>query len=229
MQLDARVSRPAFRSPFWEISAGGALYLVIGVLAAILEARTSGRGQVIDAAIIDGVASMATNVYGLYAGGLWPRKRGENALDSGSHFYEVYECQDGLWVSVGPIEERFYTQFLSLLGIDPESIGPQHDPDSWPLAKQLIAEKFKSRPREYWCDLLEGTDACFAPVLLFDEAPNHPHIRERGVFIEIDGIMQPAPAPRFSRTAPAAPKAPQESPQRDIDAVMAEWKSAAQA
>lgn len=204
--------------------SGGALYLVMGVLSALLETRSSGQGQVVDAAIVDGTVSMATVFYGLHAAGLWNAARGSNILDSGAPFYEVYECQDGGWISIGPIEARFYKQLLALLDLDAQTLGAQRDQGAWPRAKVLIAQRFKSRTRAQWCELLEGTDVCFAPVLSFDEAPRHPHLQARSTFIEVDGVVQPAPAPRFSRTVPRLPRAPQAEPTRDIAAVLAAWR-----
>ncbi len=205
--------------------SGGALYLVMGMLAAIIEARGSGKGQVVDAAIVDGTASMATIFYGMHAAGMWQSERGSNILDSGAPFYDVYECADGGWISIGPIEARFYDQLQQLLGLSPEVLGAQHDRAAWPRAKVAIAECFKARTREQWCELLEGTDVCFAPVLSFDEAPRHPHMKARGSFVEVDGVVQPAPAPRFSRTVPPAPRPPQEAPATDVAAALAAWRA----
>lgn len=203
---------------------GGAMYLVMGVLAAIVEARTSGRGQVVDAAIVDGAASLATVFYGLHAAGLWTNERGSNILDSGAPYYDVYECGDGQWVSVGPVEARFYAQLLERLELSPEALGDPQDRAAWPNAKVLIAQRFKSRTREQWCALLEGTDVCFAPVLSFAEAPHHPHLKARGTFVEIDGVPQPAPAPRFSRSVPDLPSAPRQRASRDVAGVLAAWR-----
>jgi alpha-methylacyl-CoA racemase len=204
---------------------GGALYLVMGVLAALIEARRSGQGQVVDAAIVDGAASLATTFYGLVAAGLWRGERGTNAVDSGAPFYDVYECLDGLWISVGPVEAPFYAELLRRLDLDPRALGAQHDRGDWPHAKQRIAQRFRSRTRQDWIDLLEGTDVCFAPVLSFEDAPQHPHLKARNTFIELNGVVQPAPAPRFSRTIPARPTPPQETPQQDLEALIADWQS----
>jgi len=157
---------------------------------------------------------------------LWDERRGTNILDSGAPFYEVYECQDGGWISVGPIEARFYALLLQKLDLDPESLGSQHDRGAWAQAKVQIAQRFKSRTRQQGCDLLEDTDVCFAPVPSFAEAPRHPHMKARCTFVEIEGVVQPAPTPRFSRTAPAMPRPPQESPAADLAAITAEWRSA---
>lgn len=205
--------------------SGGALYLVIGILAAMQEARRSGKGQVVDAAIVDGTASMATVFYGMHAAGLWKEERGANILDSGAPFYDVYECKDGAWISIGPIEARFYAQLVDLLGLDPRTLGDQRDQASWPRAKVMIAQRFKTRTRAEWCALLEGTDVCFAPVLSFAEAPQHPHMKARETFVEIDGVVQPAPAPRFSRSILSTPTPPRAEPLRDIDAALSAWRA----
>src|SRR6201996_4226081 len=177
--------------------AGGALYLALGIVCAILEAQRSGRGQVVDAAMVDGAASLMTAFHGMVAAGLATHERGTNHLDTGSHFYNVYECADGRWISIAPIEEKFYSELRRRLDLDPATLPPQMDREQWPAAQTRLAALFKTRTCEEWCDLLEGTDACFAPVLTTDEAPQHPHNAARRTFIEIDGITQPAPAPRF--------------------------------
>jgi len=169
---------------------GGALYLAFGMLAALLEARQSGKGQVVDAAMVDGVASMQTIFLGMHAAGLWRDERGTNATDSGSHFYQVYECADGKWICVAALEDRFYAELLRRMGIEPGSIGAQMDPANWPQAQAILAARFKQKTRAEWCALLEGTDACFEPVLSWREAPSHPHLSERQTFCEIDGVVQ---------------------------------------
>ena len=186
---------------------GGALYLVVGVLAAIIEARRSGRGQVVDAAMVDGASSLMTSIYGAMAAGRMDGGRGGNVTDSGAYFYEVYECADGRYVSVAAIEAKFHADLLRLLEIDPATMPPQMDRARWPEAKARLAERFRTRTRDDWCALLEGSDACFAPVLSMEEAPDHPHNRARNVFVEVDGVRQPAPAPRFSRTSLVPPDA----------------------
>ncbi len=188
---------------------GGSLYLAMGMLAALLEAQRSGKGQVVDAAMIDGAASLLTMFFGMRAAGQWSLERGANILDSGAFFYEVYECADGKHVAVAPIEEKFFAELCRKLELDPKSFPARLDPAGWPAAKERLAAIFRTRPRADWCRLLEGSDACFAPVLSLDEAPLHPHNRARSTFIEVDGIIQPAPAPRFSRTQPAAPTPPE--------------------
>ena len=188
--------------------AGGGLYLVMGILAGLLEARSSGEGQVVDAAIVDGTASLATTFFGMQAAGMLNAQRGSNLTDSGSHFYDVYQCADGEWISVGPIETRFYTLLLKTLDIEPSELGEQLDAASWPRAKAILSAKFRTRTRDEWARLFADSDACVAPVLRWDEAPQHPHLAERGTFMTIDGVTQPAPAPRFSRTPPHIPYPP---------------------
>lgn len=205
--------------------SGGALYLVIGVLSVVLEARQSGRGQVVDAVVVDGTASMALPFYGQHAGGLWNPERGTNVLDSGAPFYDVYECEDGHCISIGPVELRFYLELLGRVGVDPERLGEQHERANWAAAKVALTKLFRSRTRQAWCDLLEGTDVCFAPVLTFDEAPHHAHLQARGTFVDVDGVVQPAPAPRFSRTVPATPTPPQAEPSTDFQSVLSAWES----
>jgi len=188
--------------------AGGSLYLAFGLLAGILEARGSGKGQVVDAAMVDGVASLMTVTMGLHAAGMLTKQRGTNMLDSGAHFYEVYECSDGKYITVGAIEQKFYLQLLERLGLEDHSLlHEQMNRDKWLAAKQVLAAKFKERTQDEWTQLLGDLDVCFAPVLDFDEAKDHPHIQARGTLIDIDGVVQPAPGPRFSRT-PAKPPEP---------------------
>jgi crotonobetainyl-CoA:carnitine CoA-transferase CaiB-like acyl-CoA transferase len=189
--------------------AGGSLYLAFGLLAGILEARGSGKGQVVDAAMVDGVASLMTVTLGLHAAGMLTKQRGTNLLDSGAHFYEVYECADGKYVTVGPIERKFYLQLLERLDLaDHPLLRDQMDRAQWPQAKEVLAAKFRERTRDEWTQLLGDLDVCFAPVLDFDEAPHHPHIQARGTLTEINGVVHPAPGPRFSRTPAARPEPP---------------------
>jgi len=182
---------------------GGGMYLAFGVMCAIWEAQTSGQGQVVDASMVDGAASLANMVWSLKAAGHWASERGTNMLDTGAHFYDVYECADGEYVSIGSIEPQFYSLLLGLsgLGEDP-NLPHQHDRAHWPTMKMRVAEVFKTKTRDEWCELMEHTDVCFAPVLSLDEATQHPHNVERGTFIEKYGMTQAAPAPRFSRTEP---------------------------
>ncbi len=187
---------------------GGALYLVTGLLAAIISARTTGAGQVVDAAMVDGALSLMTPIYAMKAGGRLTAPRGENQLDSGAYFYEVYECADGQYISIAPIEAKFHAELLRRLEIDPASMPPQRDTAGWPRWKEMLTERFLTRTRDEWCGMLEGTDACFAPVLSMAEAHTHPHNQARDAFIDIGGYTQPAPAPRFGGTKLATPRAP---------------------
>jgi len=198
---------------------GGALYLALGIACGLLEAQRSGKGQVVDAAMTDGAASLMTMFFGMRAAGQFTTTRGANILDSGAFFYEVYECADGRHVAVAPIEDKFLAELFRLLALDPADFPAKLDAAGWPAAKKKLAAVFKTKTREEWCRLLEGTDACFAPVLSLDEAPDHPHNKARGTFIAIDGITQPAPTPRFSRT-PAGTPTPPEAPR---SGALREW------
>ena len=179
---------------------GGALYLALGVVAALHEARESGQGQTVDAAMIDGAASLMTSAYALRAAGVSDAPRGENILDSGAHYYDVYETSDGRYVSVAPVEPKFYAELLQRIGLDAGDAPHSADRSDWPESKARLAALFRTRTRDEWCAVLEGTDACFAPVLGMDEVHRHAHNAERGTFVERDGIVQPNAAPRFSRT-----------------------------
>lgn len=187
---------------------GGALYLVTGLLAAIISARATGKGQVVDAAMVDGALSLMTPIYAMKAGGRLTGPRGENQLDSGAYFYEVYECADGEYISIAPIEAKFHAELLRRLEIDPSSLPAQWEKDKWPAVKEKLAAVFRTRTRDEWCQRLEGTDACFAPVLSMDEAHAHPHNVQRQAFIEVGGMRQPAPAPRFGGTPLGMPQPP---------------------
>ena len=182
---------------------GGGAYLAIGLLAAILETTKSGKGQVVDAAMVDGVASLMTFIIGLQKGGLWSNVRGSNILDGGAPFARTYRTSDCKHIVVAPIENRFFRELLGKLEIDDIDASRQLDPSYWPAIEARLAEVFRQRTRDEWCDLLEGTDTCFAPVLNLAEAPGHPHNIARKNHVQVDGILQPAPAPRFSRTASA--------------------------
>jgi len=179
---------------------GGGMYLAFGVVCALLEARQSGRGQVVDAAMVDGAASLAAAVFGLRAMGLWNDERGDNILDSGAPWYDVYETQDGEYIAIGSIEKRFYGELLRLAGLEGEPLPAQHDKPRWSELRAKLTEVFKQKTRDEWCRIMEGSDVCFAPVLSLTEAPAHPHNRARGTFVEVEGVVQPGPAPRFSRT-----------------------------
>nr|WP_036494557.1 CaiB/BaiF CoA-transferase family protein [Nocardia sp. BMG111209] len=199
---------------------GGGMLLVIGILAALQERTHSGRGQVVDAAMSDGIALLTTVVHGMRAEGLWSDTPGGNVLDLAAPFYNVYRTADDRWVSVGCGEPRFYAQLLDRLGLTDELLPHQSDPATWPAATARIAEAFATGTFDHWCALLEGTDTCFAPVLTLDEAAAHPHHRARGTFTTVDGVVQPAPAPRFDRT-PAAPPRPPTA--QDPAAVLRDW------
>ena len=179
---------------------GGALYLVVGVLAALLEAKKSGKGQVVDAAMCDGAASLMTMFFDLLAAGRWGGGRESNFLDGGAHFYGVYECACGHFISIGSIEPQFYGLLRRHAGLSDQAFDAQMDCEAWPSLKQKLAEIFKSKTRDEWCSIMEGTDICFAPVLSLSEAPSHPHMAARQTFVKRHGAIQPAPAPRFSRT-----------------------------
>jgi alpha-methylacyl-CoA racemase len=194
---------------------GGGMLLAVGVLAALFEAQRSGRGQVVDAAMTDGSALLMAMMYGLKAKGFWSDARESNFLDGSAHFYGTYECADGRHVAIGSIEPQFYRQLLQVIGEDDASFARQWSTADWPALRTRLAAVFMTRTRDEWCELFEGSDACFAPVLSMSEAPLHPHNVARGTFVESAGVVQPAPAPRFSRTAselpPAAPQAGDDS------------------
>ena len=179
---------------------GGSMFLIMGILAALYETQRSGKGQVIDAAITDGSATLMAVVNSLTAMGDWTHTPGKNLLDTGAHFYDVYKTKDEKYISIGPLEPQFYQLLIDLAGLDPQVFSDQEDIAKWPSLKKRMVEVFKARTRQEWCDLLEGTDTCFAPVLDYVEAQSHPHNVERETYINLDGFMQPAPAPRFSRT-----------------------------
>jgi alpha-methylacyl-CoA racemase len=181
---------------------GGGMLLAFGVVCALWEARNSGAGQVVDAAMVDGASLLMSMFHGLRAAGLHEPVRGSNLLDGGAPFYDTYETADHRYVAVGALEPAFYAELLRGVGLDPSTVPAQMDRQHWPAMKARLAEIFRSKTRAEWCDLLENSDACFAPVLSLDEAPEHPHSRARQAFIELDGLTQPAPAPRFSRTQP---------------------------
>jgi len=202
---------------------GGALYLVAGLLAALLAARRTGQGQVVDCAICDGVASLMAMAAEMSAAGRWREQRGGNLLDGGAPFYRTYRCADGEHIAIGALEPRFFARLCELLGLDGDPIvSRRDDPAHWPALSEKLAALFATRTREEWRALLEGTDACFAPVLTLTEAARHPHLRARGAFVEIDGVVQPAPAPRFSRM-PAAIRTISDGPQTLAEAAAA-WR-----
>jgi alpha-methylacyl-CoA racemase len=199
---------------------GGALYLVVGVLAALLEAKKSGKGQVVDAAMCDGAASLMSMFFDMMAAGRWIEGRESNFLDGGAHFYGVYECACGNFVSIGSIEPQFYALLRQLAGLTDAGFDAQMDRKAWPALKQKLIDVFKTKTREEWCKLMEGTDVCFAPILTMAEAPDHPHMAARKIFVNRHGVTQPAPAPRFSRT----PSAIREPEKADIASLTREWQ-----
>ena len=200
---------------------GGALYLVVGVLAALIEARTSGKGQVVDAAMCDGASSLITMFHALSAMGLWSDTPRKNLLDGGAHFYRVYETKDGKHFSVGAIEPQFYKELLEKAGIADEAFAKQNERGEWANLSDKLAAIFKTKTRAEWSELLEGTDACAMAVQTLHEAPHHPHLKARGTFVERDGMLQPAPAPRFSRTPSAIGASPATGPVAIADALSA--------
>lgn len=201
---------------------GGTMYLVMGILAALFERAASGKGQVVDAAMVDGVASLMTQPHGTFAAGMMSNERGTNITDSGAPFYEVYQCADGKWVSLAAVETKFYAEALRVLRLD-ALLADQWKREAWPAAKAQIAEVVRTRTRDAWCSAFEGVEACFAPVLTLDEAPQHPHLRERGTYVDIEGVTQPAPAPRFSRTPSATPKAFQPWQAEEREQILGAW------
>jgi len=206
---------------------GGGMLLAFGVVCALLEAQGTGEGQVVDAAMVDGSAVLMTMFHALTAMGVWTEERGTNLLDTGAHFYDVYETADGKYVSIGSIESQFYAELLRLTGLDHEEGLPyQMDRNQWPAMKERVRGIFRSKTRDEWCALMEGTDVCFAPVLSLSEAPKHPHNVHRKTFVEANGIVQPAPAPRFSRTTAEIQRPPAHAGQH-TDEVLAEFGFAA--
>jgi alpha-methylacyl-CoA racemase len=181
---------------------GGGMLMAFGLVCGLLEAQRSGKGQVVDAAMVDGAASLMAMFFSFAAQGGFTDQRGTNLLDGGAHFYDSYETKDGKYVCLGSIEPQFYAQLIEKAGLDPATFAPQLDRARWPELKEKLAEVMRTKTRDEWCTLMEGTDVCFAPVLSIFEAPEHPHNRARGTFLEVEGIAQPAPAPRFSRTVP---------------------------
>ena len=201
---------------------GGALYLAFGVVCALLEARASGEGQVVDAAMVDGAAHLMTMMYGLSQQGKWTDKRQDNLLDGGAHFYGAFECSDGKWIAIGSIEPQFYRLLLDTLGIDPDAEGVSQSKEDWQRMREQLRQTFLREPQSHWCELMEGTDICFAPVLSMADAPEHPHNKDRSVFVKDFGITQPGPAPRFSRT-PGSIRRPPPQPGEHTAEVLEEW------
>ena len=201
---------------------GGGMLLAFGMVAGILSARQTGAGQVIDAAMVDGAAALMTMTYTLRSAGIWSDERGTNMLDTGAHFYEVYEASDGGYLGVGAIEPQFYAALLERLGLTDEELPDQMDRAQWPAMKERFAGIFAGRTRAEWVAVFEGSDACVAPVLSLAEAPEHPHNQFRGTFTEVGGVLQPAPAPRFSRT-PGAIRRPPPNPGQHADEALVDW------
>ena len=199
---------------------GGGMLLAFGVVCGVLERQRSGQGQVIDAAMVDGAATLMTMTHAFRAMGIWDDERGTNMLDTGAHFYDVYETADGKYVSIGSIEPQFYAELLRRTGLEGEDLPWQHDRAQWPALKERLAAIFRAKTRDEWCELMEGTDVCFAPVLTIPEAIEHPHNVHRGTFVEVASIPQPGPAPRFSRTSPEV-TAPPPHPGQHTDDVLA--------
>jgi len=201
---------------------GGGMLLAFGMACALFEAQRSGRGQVVDAAMVDGVAALMAMMYGMKAGGMWQDERGVNLIDGGAHFYDTYETADGKYVSVGSIEPQFYALLLKHTGIDDPDFKNQMDMSKWPGNKKKITAVFKTKTRDEWCEIMEGTDICFAPVLSLEEAPEHPHNKARNTFVQVGEVMQPGPAPRFSRTQPDVP-APAPKYGENTESALADW------
>jgi alpha-methylacyl-CoA racemase len=201
---------------------GGGMFLAFGVVCALLEAQKSGMGQVVDAAMVDGAAYLMALMYGMHAQGVWRDERGVNLLDTGAPWYDTYETEDAKWLAVGAIEQRFYAEFVQRLGLFAADLPPQHDRSQWPELRRRFAEAIRQRTREEWERVFAGSDACVAPVLSLGEASRHPHNVARATFTEYDGVVQPAPAPRFSRTV-AAIGAPPRARGADCEAILRDW------
>ncbi len=207
---------------------GGGMLLALGVVAALLEAQKSGKGQVVDAAMTDGAAALMTALYGLHGSGYWTDERQANILDGGAHFYNAYETSDGKFISIASIEAKFYQEFLERTGYADEGHAAHGDRTQWAGNREQMAAMFRSKTQAEWCEILEGTDVCFAPILSLTDAPHHPHNVERGTFVDRDGVMQPAPAPRFSRTPSAIQRSPS-ADGADTDDVLQRWGFSAEA
>jgi alpha-methylacyl-CoA racemase len=200
---------------------GGGMLLALGILAALVERGTSGKGQVVDAAMVDGAALLMAFIHGFYSLGGWG-ERGTNLLDTGAHFYEAYETKDGKHVSIGSIEPQFYAELVKLAGLEGEKLPAQMDRTQWPAMKERLAAIFRTKTRDEWCRIMEGTDVCFAPILTISEAYAHPHNVARGTFVEVAGVPQPRPAPRFSRTDGEVARPPPAAGEH-TDEALAEW------
>jgi alpha-methylacyl-CoA racemase len=198
------------------------MFLIVGILAALWERQTSGKGQVVDAAMVDGTNILMAMMWGMRAGGLWSDERGTNMLDSGAPYYDTYECADGRYMSIGSIEPQFYAELLKGLGLDGEDLPAQQDVSRWPELRARFAEVFASADRDHWAKVFADGDACATPVLSFAEVLNEPHNTERDTFYHDGDVLLPSPAPRFSRSAPSTPK-PLGEPGTDIESVLRDW------
>lgn len=203
--------------------AGGGLYLALGILAGLLEAQRSGKGQTIDSSIMDGAASMMMQFFGMKAAGLWGNERGTNVLDSGAPFYDVYPCADGRLISIAPIEDKFFSELMARLDLPPACLAMKGDRARWPELREILARTLATRSLAEWVGILEGGDSCFAPVLDMDEAQRHPQIAARETFITVDGVVQPRPMPAFSRTVPDRPRPPRAVDPQQHDAILRQW------
>lgn len=201
---------------------GGGMFLAFGVVSAVMEARQSGEGQVVDVSMVEGAAYLAMPFWAMTASGRWTDERGTNVLDSGAPFYDVYETKDGRYVSIASIEVKFYEELLELSGLKEEDLPAQMSREDWPSMKEKFAAVFRTKTRDEWDAIMEGSDVCYAPVLSIKEAPEHPHNKARGTFIEVDGVLQPGPAPKFSRTPTAHPSPPPKRGEH-TEAALAEW------
>jgi len=201
---------------------GGGMLLAYGMVCGMLETSRSGHGQVVDAAMVDGAASLMSIINGMRQIGFWQEERGTNLLDTGAFYYDVYECKDGKYISIGALEPQFYAIMLDKLGLTADDFPHQHDRAQWPAAKEKIAGIWKTRTRAEWCEIFEGSDACFAPVLSMSEAPEHPHLQARKTFVERDGLVQAAPSPRFSRT-PGEIQGPPVNPGEHTQEALQTW------
>ncbi|HEX4881225.1 MAG TPA: CaiB/BaiF CoA-transferase family protein [Porticoccaceae bacterium] len=201
---------------------GGTMFVLTGILAALLESKNSGKGQVVDAGMVDGALSLMTSIYGMRAAGIQSDRRAENILDSGAHFYNVYETSDGKHVSIGSIEKKFYEELIETLGLQDADLPKQMDRSQWPAMREKFAAIFRTKTRDEWCAIMENTDICFAPVLTLEEAPRYHHNKDRNAFVEVGGQLHPAPAPRFSRT-PSSIKGPAPRPGANTETALAQW------
>jgi alpha-methylacyl-CoA racemase len=200
---------------------GGSMFLLVGILAALWERQASGKGQVVDAAMVDGSSVLAQMIWQFRAAGMWTDSRGTNMLDGGAPYYDTYQCADGRYVAVGAIEPQFYAAMLAGLGLDAVDLPKQNDVARWPELRAVLTETFASHDRDHWAKVFADSDACVTPVLAFGEVQTEPHITERNTFYEVNGGLQPMPAPRFSRTAPETPRSAQ--PVGDVEAILSDW------